>query len=230
MCPLAGSRREQGDRRRLSAAEMAAGALAAALPPCSALQPVTELRCWPCSPGLKHHRIQCLPGINLPVKHFQDSSFQVLLSSCCRTRWGRDRISNSLWQGLFNKSILAQRRHCLCRVAGLSVCVRARVCVPALLEHVCMALRRKSKSCRSSKVVLNTSLALEGVPVLHSGPCHAAGQVAVADCPTEDGITAAFSAQTNQAAESRNTLAAGSGRRMRPDSSRLLAGGGCAAP
>lgn len=21
-----------------------------------------------CSPGLKHHRIQCLPGINIPVK------------------------------------------------------------------------------------------------------------------------------------------------------------------
>lgn len=108
--------------RRLSVAEMAAGALAAVLPLCSALWPVTELGCWLCSPGLKHHRIQRLPGTNLPVKHFQDSSFQVLLSSCCRTRWGRDRISNSLWQSLFNKSILAQRQHCLCRAAGLCVC------------------------------------------------------------------------------------------------------------
>lgn len=176
-----------------------------------ALQPVTELGCRLCSPGLKHHRIQRLPGINLPVKHFQDS----------------------LWQGLFNKSILAQRQHCPCRVAGVCVCARAYVYQCFL--NVCMALRRRPvlACCARAAGPLRlscTPLALEGVPVLHAGPCHAAGQVAVTDCPTEDGITAAFSAHTKQAAESRDILTAGPGRRMKPDPSRLLVREGCFAP
>lgn len=118
-CPLASSGREQGHEGRVSAAEMAA----AALPPCSALRALTEPGCWLCSPGLQHHRIQCLPEINLPVKHCQDSSSQALLSSCCRTRWGRGSISNAPWWGLLNKSILAQRQHCPCGVVRLCVCV-----------------------------------------------------------------------------------------------------------
>lgn len=48
-------------------------------------------------------------------------------------------------------------------------------------------------------------------------------------CPTKDGITAAFSAQMKQAAESRHLVAAARGRRMKPDPSRLLAARGCAA-
>lgn len=104
-------------------------------PPCSVLWLVTELGCWLCSPGLKHHRIQRLPGINLPAKHFQDSSFQVLLSSCCRTRLGRDRVSKFLWQGLFNKSILAQRlQHCPCSISGLCM-LCMRVCACAYMYH-----------------------------------------------------------------------------------------------
>lgn len=139
---------------------------AAALPPCSALRALSEPGCWLCSPGLQHHRIQCLPEINLPVKHCQDSSSQALLSSCCRTRWGRGSISNAPWWGLLNKSILAQRQHCPCGVACLCVCV------PALLR------RRPVLACCAGATgpqgLLHTA-GPKGVPVLHAGPCPAAG-------------------------------------------------------
>lgn len=108
----------QGDTRSPAATEAVPGALAAALPSVLCSVAGHRARRWLCSPGLKHHRIQRLPGINLPAKHFQDSHFQVLFSSCCRTGLGRDRVSNSLWRGLFNKSILAQKQRCPCSIAG----------------------------------------------------------------------------------------------------------------
>jgi len=128
----------QGDTRSPAATEAVPGALAAALP--SVLCPVAGHRagCWLCSPGLKHHRIQRLPGINLPAKHFQDSHFQVLFSSCCRTGLGRDRVSNSLWRGLFNKSILAQKQRCPCSTAGVGG--EGGTCIQSLLALMCMAL------------------------------------------------------------------------------------------
>lgn len=197
---------------------MAADALAAALPPCSALRPVTELGCWLSRPGLEHHRIQRLPGINIPVKHFQDSPFQVLLSSCCRTRWRRDRISKSLWQGLFNKSILAQRQHCPCRVVVLCACVHACVRVPALVEHVCMALgRRPVHACCAGAA---------GCP---AAPRGRASAVCWAVSTLLDKLRMAAQLLSphkhEEAAESTGTLPAGPGRGMRPDPNRLLAGG-----
>lgn len=153
----------QADVRRVSAAGMAAGALAAAPPLCSALGAVTELGCWLCSPALKHHRIQRLPGINLLVKHFQDSSFQVLLSSCRRTWWGRDGIRDSLWQGLSIKASWLKAVVSLQHCGSVAPCAHVYqhfldVCV-ALWEVTCSPML--CKSCRPTKVSCS-SVALKG--------------------------------------------------------------------